>query len=140
MAKTSVIDDIHDNVSSRLEEVQTSLANHRKNSVALHKLHVQASKVVQGDVLVGEAKFEETFLDMINRVLVVKKGQTAERVVRFVGAYVKHLNTKGASLREICIRAANKCREQLQKRMRKRAYLAKILWLLDLLRGFSTGS
>ncbi len=98
MAKAALIDDIHDNVAARLDEVQTSLANHRKNCVALYKLHAQAAKIVEGKKLTGEVAFEDEFLSMVARVLVVKKGQTAERVVRFVGTYVKHVTTKGAPL------------------------------------------
>ncbi|KAF9043571.1 hypothetical protein BDZ89DRAFT_236873 [Hymenopellis radicata] len=100
MAKAALIDDIHDNVAARLDEVQTSLANHRKNCVALYKLHVQAGKIVEGKKLTGEVAFEDEFLSMVARVLVVKKGQTAERVVRFVGTYVKHVTAKDTEAKE----------------------------------------
>ena len=128
MAKAAIIDDIHDNVSARLDEVQSSLANHRKNCVALYKLHVQASKVVQGKDLAGEVAFEDEFLQMMARVLVVKKGQTAERVVRFVGTYVRHVTAKGA-WRDFC--AGGRVADWLQKlrrSRRRRARPAQIHW------------
>jgi condensin complex subunit 3 len=88
------------------DQAQGSTANHQKNYVALYKLHAdlatQVESVNQGnDVkLVGERAFEDAFWDMINRVLPLKKGVTpADRIVKFVGGYVKFLNEKGASLR-----------------------------------------
>lgn len=126
MAKAAIIDDIHDNVSARLDEVQSSLANHRKNCVALYKLHVQAGKVVQGKELLGEVAFEDEFLQMIARVLVVKKGQTAERVVRFIGTYVRHVNAKGA-WRDSAL-AYDVLSTSKLPRNKRRAHLARTHW------------
>ncbi|TFK73394.1 hypothetical protein BDN72DRAFT_761779 [Pluteus cervinus] len=98
----TVLDDLLSNVSSVFDQAQSSLANHRKNCVALCKLHHQASKVKQkvkngtAVKLVGEKAFGDAFIDMLNRVLVVKKGPpTADRIVKFIGSYVKFLNDKG---------------------------------------------
>lgn len=102
-ASKLALEDLHEIVSVRFEEVQTSLANHRKNCVALYKTHVQAGKITQpkknGEAkLLGEIAFGDVFIDMVNRVLVIKKGPCADRVVKFVGSYVKFVNDKGASL------------------------------------------
>ena len=40
--------------------------------------------------------FAEIFMDMLNRVLVIKKGVAAgDRIVKFVASYVKFLGEKG---------------------------------------------
>ncbi|KAK0494637.1 nuclear condensing complex subunit [Armillaria luteobubalina] len=94
MVKSScILDDLHDLVSLRLDEVQGSMANHRKNSVGLYKLHVQAAKST-APKLDGEIAFEDVFIGMLGRVLVIKKGPAADRTVRFVGTYVKHIHAK----------------------------------------------
>lgn len=84
------------------DQAQHSVANHYKNVVSLHKLQLQVAAVtesVQGGKsvkLVGERAFEETFVDMVNHILSVKKGiALADRIVKFVGGYVKYLNEKG---------------------------------------------
>lgn len=84
---------------------------HKKNSVALYKLQSASAAVVErgrsdAEVrLVGERAFSEVFLDMLNRVLVVKKSTpAADRIVRFVTTYVKFLNEKGASSLYECLR------------------------------------
>jgi condensin complex subunit 3 len=82
-------------------QAQTSLANHRKNCVNLYKIHVQAAGDVRHNSkvtvkLVGEDEFARSFLDMVSRALVVKKGvASADRIIKFVGAYVKYINEKG---------------------------------------------
>ncbi|THH30647.1 hypothetical protein EUX98_g3519 [Antrodiella citrinella] len=86
------------------DQAQVSTANHRKNCVALHKIHVQSSLVTSQEGnnvrLTGERAFSDIFVDMLNRVLVIKKGPTpADRVVRFVGVYVKFMTEKALELR-----------------------------------------
>jgi condensin complex subunit 3 len=84
------------------EQAQTSTANHQKNYVALFKAHSEAATRVE-DVnngksmkLVGEREFEDVMLDMIARILPLKKGVTvADRIVRFIGGYVRFINEKG---------------------------------------------
>lgn len=99
---TDVLENLHEAISTIFDQAQLSLANHRKNCVALHKLHHQAGAVTKlaknGSAvkLVGEKAFGDAFIDLVNRVLVVKKGPaTADRIVRFVGSYVKFINEKG---------------------------------------------
>ncbi|KAG6907366.1 hypothetical protein DXG01_009187 [Tephrocybe rancida] len=96
-----------ESLAAIFDQAQLSLANHRKNCVTLFKLHHQAAAVTQvgknGTLvrLVGERKFGDAFISMVNRVLVVKKGPaTADRVVRFIGSYVKFLNEKAAAEKE----------------------------------------
>ena len=86
------------------QQVQHNTANHKKNVINLHKLQQQAAKITEpsskgtgGKKLVGEKTFNDAFVDMIDRTLPIKKGVTvADRVVKFVGAFVKHINEKGA--------------------------------------------
>lgn len=90
--------------SKVFDQVQSSTANHQKNCVALSKLHVEAAKLTEdtssrrggGVVLVGEKAFEDVFISMVMHVLPVKKGVTvADRVVKFVGSYVKVISERG---------------------------------------------
>jgi condensin complex subunit 3 len=87
------------------EQAQTSTANHQKNFVALHKAHTHAATRVEqvnegkSVKLVGEREFEDVVLDMLARILPVKKGTTvADRIVKFIGGYVRFINEKGASV------------------------------------------
>lgn len=94
------LDDLHESVANIFDQTQVSLANHKKNCVALYKIHTKAATVTQpgkkGLKLVGERAFQDVFIDMINRVLVVKKGPVnADRIVKYVGSYVKFMNEKG---------------------------------------------
>ncbi|KAJ7185293.1 nuclear condensing complex subunit [Mycena filopes] len=76
------------------DQAQTSLANHRKNCVALHKIHVKTSKKDKSD----QAAFIAAFLDMVSRVVAVKKGPaTVDRIIKFVAQYVRFVNEKGAA-------------------------------------------
>ncbi|KAF8548053.1 hypothetical protein OG21DRAFT_814500 [Imleria badia] len=89
------------------DQVQTTTANHQKNVVALHKLHVDAAAFTESIhgghsiKLTGERLFEDTFIDLLCRVVVVKKGVSqADRIVKFVGAYVLYLNLKGQEIKK----------------------------------------
>lgn len=96
------LDTLHDAVADVFNQVQGSLANHRKNCVNLYKLHVQAAGHIESNSkatvkLVGEQAFARVFLDMVTRVLTVKKGVTsADRIIKFIGSYVKYINEKGS--------------------------------------------
>ncbi|KAI6000302.1 nuclear condensing complex subunit [Pisolithus orientalis] len=86
------------------DQAQNTTANHQKNIVALHKIHLDAAafteSVHNGKAikLTGERNFEDAFIDMVCRVLVIKKGVSqAERIVKFIGTYTKYLNEKGWS-------------------------------------------
>ncbi|CAK5265065.1 unnamed protein product [Mycena citricolor] len=75
---------LREQLSGIFDQVQTSLANHRKNYVALHKIH---SKAEQGD-------FVEVFLECVSRIMSLKKGPAVDRVGKFIGGYVKFVNEK----------------------------------------------
>ncbi|KIM46792.1 hypothetical protein M413DRAFT_23143 [Hebeloma cylindrosporum] len=99
-----VLDELYESVANIFEQAQASLANHKKNSVALYKILVQAAEVTQpsssskngsGVKLVGEKAFQDVIVDMLSRVLVVKKGPAnADRIVKYVGGFVKFMNEK----------------------------------------------
>ncbi|RDB27802.1 Condensin complex subunit 3 [Hypsizygus marmoreus] len=104
---TNVLETLPESLAGIFDQAQLTLANHRKNCVALYKLHVHAGAVTQSAKngasvkLVGERAFGDAFIDMVSRVLVVKKGPaTADRIVRFVGAYVKFMNEKVTAEKE----------------------------------------
>jgi condensin complex subunit 3 len=97
----AVLGTLHDALSTIFDEVQHSLANHRKNSVALYKLHSHASSTTRtvkkgtSAKLDGERAFGDVFISKVNCVLVVKNGPPgADRVARFIGAYIKFMNEK----------------------------------------------
>ena len=91
-----------ENVAPIFNEVQLSIANHNKNCVNLFKLHDQAREIFiitqgGGKKVTGERAFQKEILNGIFKTLLVKKGDVcADRVGRFVGAYLKHVNEKGA--------------------------------------------
>ncbi|KAJ2914546.1 hypothetical protein MD484_g5881, partial [Candolleomyces efflorescens] len=98
------LETVHEAIATIFDQVQTSLANHKKNCVALYKLHLRAAEVAKPTQkkngatttkFVGERAFADAFLDMLNRVLEMKKGPAAaDRIVKFVGSYVQYLNEK----------------------------------------------
>ena len=84
------------------DQAQNTTANHQKNVVALHKIHSDAAAFTESVhngrsiKLTGERLFEDAFIDVLCRVLVIKKGVSqAERIVKFVGAYTKYMNEQG---------------------------------------------
>lgn len=98
---TSVIESLSTLIPKAFDQAQTSTANHQKNFVALHKLHADAAGVTESInngssiKLTGERAFEDVFVDMVSRVLSVKKGASqADRIVRFTGGYTKFINEK----------------------------------------------
>lgn len=97
------LDTLHETLSAILDQAQSSVANHRKNCVALYKLHVAAGAIPQpgkkgsAPRYTGEQAFGDVFMVLIGRVLMVKKGLVVgDRIVKFVGAYAKFINEKGA--------------------------------------------
>lgn len=99
------LEDLHESIANIFDQAQVSLANHKKNCVALYKLHTktaaitQLAKVGNGLRLIGEKAFQDAFIDMVNRVLVMKKGPAnVDRIVKYIGSYVKFMNEKGAVL------------------------------------------
>ncbi|TDL22782.1 hypothetical protein BD410DRAFT_722164 [Rickenella mellea] len=99
------LETLRDAIPNIFDQVQSSTATHKKNCVTLFKLHGAAAAIVdttqqgkkQAELkLTGEKEFTDTVMDMINRVLVVKKGvPSADRITKFVGSYAKFLNDKG---------------------------------------------
>lgn len=90
-------------IPKAFEQAQSTSANHQKNFISLHKVHIDAATKTEtvrggeGIRLVGERAFEDCFIDMVNRVLVVKKGiSVADRVIKFAAGYIKFVNSKGA--------------------------------------------
>lgn len=100
---TRVLDDLQDTIAALFDQAQSSIANHKKNCVTLYKLHVKAAAITKpskaggtGVKPIGERAFGDVFIDMISRVLPVKKGPaTADRIVKYVGAYIQFMNEKG---------------------------------------------
>ena len=91
------------NLPKIFDQVQVSAANHQKNFVALSKIHNAAAQVTETtkngvDVqLSGEKAFEDLFIEMIIRILPVKKGASVvDRVVKFVAGYMRFIGEKGA--------------------------------------------
>ncbi|KAN0063607.1 chromosome condensation complex Condensin, subunit G [Thecaphora frezii] len=82
-------------IPPHFQEAQHSLANHRKNIVALHRIHQKASTITErtpkGTRLIGEKAFNEVFFGCLDRVLHIKKGVTnADRICKFVAAYATY--------------------------------------------------
>jgi len=88
------------------DQAQVTTSTHKKCCISLYKLHTGASTVTEtvsragrGEEvrLIGEKTFMDTFIDMINRILVVKKGEgTADRLMRFIGSYARYINEKSS--------------------------------------------
>ncbi|WVR08557.1 hypothetical protein IAU60_005612 [Kwoniella sp. DSM 27419] len=79
------------------EQAQHTTANHRKNVVALRKVHESCATITEdtpkGTKLTGEKAFNTVFVEMVNRVLPIKKGvSVADRVIKFVASYVAYCN------------------------------------------------
>ncbi|KXN87766.1 Condensin complex subunit 3 [Leucoagaricus sp. SymC.cos] len=98
------LDNLQDAVANIFNQVQSTLANHKKNCVNLYKLHVQAASHMESNSratvkLVGENVFVNVFLDMLSRVLAVKKGvASADRIIKFIGSYLKYANERNESV------------------------------------------
>ncbi|KAG6830471.1 hypothetical protein H0H87_008044 [Tephrocybe sp. NHM501043] len=99
-------DKVNTQVPKILEQAQITTANHQKNLVALHKLQEEAAQCEEplrkgrGVKLVGEKIFEEAVLQMLMRVLPIKKGVVqADRVVKFVAQYIRFVNEKAGEAR-----------------------------------------
>lgn len=83
------------NIPTFFQDAQHSLANHRKNAVALHRIHTQCAPITEetprGTKLIGEKAFNAAFLDCLNRVLHIKKAVVqADRTLKFVAAYATY--------------------------------------------------
>jgi condensin complex subunit 3 len=92
------------------DQVQDSTASHLKNAVALNKLLLEAAEHTEecanGESvkLTGERIFETVFVDLLARILTVKKGVSqADRVVKFVATFLKYIHEKGGCFHRITI-------------------------------------
>ncbi|KAF5357042.1 hypothetical protein D9756_006730 [Leucocoprinus leucothites] len=94
------LDNLQDAIANIFNQVQGSLANHKKNCVNLYKLHVQAADHIESNSrttvkLVGEDAFAQVFMEMVARALTVKKGvASADRIIKFIGSYLKYINER----------------------------------------------
>ena len=98
--RSSVSEAVHDTVPAIFQQAQHSVASHKKNVVQLHKIQLQAAAYTEptpkGPRLVGERTFNNQFLDVLKNILPLKKGTTvADRIVKFVGAFVHFIVDKG---------------------------------------------
>jgi condensin complex subunit 3 len=94
-SKNAVLDGVPTTMPPHFQQAQHSAANHRKNIVSLHRLHLACSafseQTAKGTRMVGEKVFNEAFLNCLNRVLNLKKGvSNADRVLKFTAAYSKY--------------------------------------------------
>ena len=88
------MDDINNAIPNIFDQAQASTATHKKNRISLYKLHFGAASFTesggkgrhQDDVkLIGEKVFADMFVDMLSRVLVVKKSIPAAEVCEVRG-------------------------------------------------------
>jgi len=82
------------------EQAQNTMANHRKNIVQLRKVQETCATLLEpvdnGMRRVGERAFNALFVDMVNRVLPIKKGvAVADRIVKFVASFVAYTVEQG---------------------------------------------
>jgi condensin complex subunit 3 len=69
---------------SIFNEVQNSVANHHKNATALRTLHLRAATDEASQLL-----FEEKFLEMLSRVISVRKDEpNIDKTLQFVIGYI----------------------------------------------------
>ena len=99
---TPILTLIPENIPRIFEQAQITTANHQKNFVALNKLHsaaITASEPTRNgisDQSSGEKAFEDVFIEMITRLLPLKKGASVvDRGVKFIAGYIKFLHEKG---------------------------------------------
>ncbi|KAG8843652.1 hypothetical protein FRB96_003876 [Tulasnella sp. 330] len=92
---------IEELIAPIFQQAQFTLANHRKNVVSLHKIHVEAAQITEtlskgrGIQLIGEAAFNKAFIGMINKALPVKRGVSqADKAIKFVAAFVRYATEK----------------------------------------------
>lgn len=114
MTQTFPLETLEAAIPPIFDQAQLSTANHRKNYTALHKLSLQAASVRQSSSdgrtlkLVGEKQFCAIFIDMTARVLSASKGCTAaDRVIKFIGAYIQFALKKGVFPRVVDRRLCN---------------------------------
>ncbi|KAJ7039564.1 nuclear condensing complex subunit [Mycena alexandri] len=85
--------DLHTAIPRIFDQVQTTTANHQKNFVALHKLHLEAAKKQE---LIATKDGEEPKFTGEREFQTCKGATAADRVVKFVGGYTKFINERAA--------------------------------------------
>lgn len=103
LSASYLIDTLPASLPPIFDQVQHTTANHRKNIVNLRNIQESCSTLIEktnkGVKLVGDKAFNTAFIDMVNRVLPVKKGvAVADRVVKFVAQYVAYTTEQGQCL------------------------------------------
>lgn len=90
-------------IASIFDQIQSSIATHKKNCISLYKYHAKAllevTKTRKGKSPsidhTGEKAFNEIMLSLINRALTIKKGAlVADKVIKFLGVYIHFLGEK----------------------------------------------
>ena len=100
-------------------QVQDHVQNHQKNQVALYKLHFEAqgiARICEGTVKPqsGEDFFRDVFIERLSYILDYPRKplyNKVDRLVQFIGAYVKYMNEKGAWIDSL-LNAATNCDRQ----------------------------
>lgn len=95
----TLLSNLPNSIPAIFQQAQLTLANHRKNVVALHRLHAAVATIREetdrGTRLVGEKAFNDSFLACLNRVLDIKRGvPNADRCIKFVAAYSTFAQTQ----------------------------------------------
>ncbi|SJX60507.1 related to Condensin complex subunit 3 [Sporisorium reilianum f. sp. reilianum] len=87
---------LYGSIPPHFQQAQHSLANHRKNIVSLHRIHLKVSAITEigsdGHLRpIGEKVFNQVFVGCLDRVLPIKKGvPNADRICKFVAGYVAY--------------------------------------------------
>ncbi|CAG8582778.1 2255_t:CDS:10, partial [Paraglomus occultum] len=80
-------------VADIFDDIQKSTVLHRKNALALRKIQERCSI----NPSIGERAFNKTILDMIQKILSVKKKESCvDRTVKFLGAFIQYTSEKDA--------------------------------------------
>ncbi|KAG9299295.1 hypothetical protein G9A89_013943 [Geosiphon pyriformis] len=118
--KKNPIANLSSTIPQIFQECQKSTTNHRKNVATLRKLQEQCSavrleKVFEGSSRSaagrtsssfqstenGEQAFNREFVRNLNKVLAIKKKDpSADRVIKFVGAFIQFIVEKGIKARD----------------------------------------
>ncbi|KAL1732694.1 armadillo-type protein [Schizophyllum commune] len=85
-----------------LSQVQDHIQNHQKNQVALYKLHFEAqgiARLCEGTKKpqTGEEFFRDVFIERLSYILDYPRKplyNKVDRLVQFIGSYVKYMNEK----------------------------------------------
>jgi condensin complex subunit 3 len=99
-ASLSYLDTLPQSLPPIFEQAQHTTANHRKNIATLRKIQETCSTLTaatpKGVKLVGEKAFNTIFIEMVNRILGVKKGvAVADRIVKFICSYAAYSTEQG---------------------------------------------